>query len=224
MKNLVLRLFLGVLLLLAAGARAYADRFELADGSVVLGKLVSAEGGKLKVETAFAGTIEIAQDKIKNFATDDAVNVGLAAGSEVLGQVVPAEGGIKVVAKDGQMSAPVGKVAAVWRPGADSPQTRKLKEEAAKNQRHWAFETALALAGRTGAAEKFGASLGFKATLENPQDKLVFGFQAERAKDNGVESANREAGFADYSAFISDRNVWYVRSSPSPMPPLSGNN
>jgi hypothetical protein len=213
MKTTSFRLLLGSLLLLAAGLRAYADRFELADGSVVLGKLVSAEGGKFKVETAFAGTIEIAQDKLKSFATDEAVNVGLAAGSQVLGRVEPADGGIKVVASDGQMAAATAKVAAVWRPGADSPQVRMLKEESAKKERHWAYESSLAIAGRTGASEKFGATLGFKATLESPQDKLVFGLEAERAKDNGADTANRQAGSADYSAFFSDRNVWYVRTA-----------
>lgn len=190
-----------------------ADRIELADGSVVLGKLLSAEAGKFKVETAFAGTIEIAQDQIRSFTTEEAVNVGLAAGSTVLGKVEPAAAGITVVAADGQMSAATAKVAAVWRVGADSPETRRLKETAAKQERHWAYEAAVAIAGRTGASEKFGANVGFKATLESPQDKLVFGLAAERAKDNGVDTANRQIGSADYSAFFSEKNVWYVRTA-----------
>lgn len=201
---------LGLVLAVVAGA---ADRIDLVDGSVVLGKLLSAEGGKFKVETAFAGTIEIAQDKIKSFATEEAVNVGLAAGSTVLGKVESSDAGIKVVAADGQMSAATGKVAAVWRAGADSPETRKLKADAAKLERHWAYEATVAIAGRTGASEKFGSSLGFKATLESPQDKLVFGLAAERAKDNGVDTANRQTGFADYSAFFSAANVWYARTA-----------
>ncbi len=211
MKSTTCRLFLGACLLLAAGLRASADRFELADGSVVLGRLVTAEAGKFRIETAFAGTIEIAQDKIKSFATDEAVHVGLAAGREVLGRVTPAGDGIQVAAPGGPLAAPVGRVATVWRQGADSPAAHKRKEEAARMARHWAYETSLAMAGRTGAAEKFGANLGFKATRENAQDKLILGFQAERARDNGIESADRDAGFADYSAFITEKNVWYAR-------------
>src|SRR5258708_15475419 len=106
-----------------------ADRIELSDGSVVYGKLLSAEAGKFKVETTFAGTIEIAQGKIKSFTTDEAVNVQLAAGSTVLGQVQTTPAGIAVVAKDGQITADTGKVAAVWRAGADSPETRQRSEE-----------------------------------------------------------------------------------------------
>jgi hypothetical protein len=196
-----------------AGAARAADRVELTDGSVIYGKLVSAEAGKFKVETAFAGTIEIAQDKIKTFATDEAVNVQLAAGSTVLGQVQATEAGVAVVAKDGQLSAATGKVAAVWRPGADSPETRQLKEQVAKSERKWAYEASVAINGRTGGSERFAGAVGLKATLESAQDKLIFVLQAEKAQDNGVETANRQFAGADYSSFFSPHNVWYARTS-----------
>jgi len=209
---LIRGLFAGAFALLA-GLSFAADRIELTDGSVVMGKLLSAEGGKFKVETGFAGTIEIAQDKIKSFSTDEAVNVGLAAGSTVLGRVEASDTGIKVVASDGQMSAATGKVAAVWRQGGESPEMRKLKEEAAKKERHWAYEASVAIAGRTGASEKFGAAFGFKATLASAQDKLIFALAAERAEDNGVTTADRQFGGVDYSSFYSPDNGWYVRTS-----------
>jgi hypothetical protein len=196
---------------LALAARA--DRIELTDGSVVYGKLVSAEAGKFKVETGFAGAIEIAQDKIKSFTTDEAVNVGLAAGSTVQGRVEQVEGGIQVVATDGTMSASPAKVTAVWRVGTDSPETRQLKEKAAKLERKWAYEASVAINGRTGGSEKFAGAVGLKATLESAQDKLVFTLQAEQAEDNGVETANRQFAGADYSSFFSANNVWYARTS-----------
>ena len=197
--------------LLCAGAFA-ADRIELTDGSVVMGKLLSADGGKLKVETAFAGTIEIAQAQVKTFATDDTVVVGLNGGSTVKGKVEMADAGIKIVAQDGQMSAATGNVAAVWRVGADSPEVTKLKAENAAKSRKWAYETNVAIAGRSGATEKFGAAVGFKATLESSADKLIFAAAAEKAKENGKDTANSQKGSVDYSAFFSPRNVWYVRT------------
>ena len=183
--------------LLCAGA-AYADRIELADGSVILGRLVSAEAGKFKVETGFAGTIEIAQDKIKSFSTNEAVHVQLAAGSTMVGKVSAMDGGIAVVAADGQLAAPTGKVSAVWRAGAE---------------RKWAYEAAVAINGRTGVSNKFAGAVGLKATLESAQDKLIFALQAEKARDNGVETANRQFASADYSSFLSANNVWYARTS-----------
>jgi Protein of unknown function, DUF481 len=190
-----------------------ADRIELTDGSVVMGKLLSAEGGKFKVETGFAGTIEIAQDKIKNFSTDEAVNVGLTAGSAVLGKVEASGSDLTITSPDGQMSATPAKVTAIWRAGVDSPATRQAKEAAAKAERKWAYEAGLALTGRQGTSDKFSSLVGFKATLESSQDKLIFTLQAERSDDNGVETANRQFGSVDYSSFINDKSVWYARTS-----------
>lgn len=213
MKHTCLRTLLCSALTLVLTAAALADRIELTDGSVVMGKLVSADAGKFKIETSFAGTIEVAQDKIKSFTTDEAVVVGLKGGSTMQGKVEQGEAGIKVIATDGQMTAPAANVAAVWRPGTDSPETRAAKEIAEKARRKWAYEASVAIAGRTGVSEKFGAAAGFKATLASSQDKLIFSLAAERAKDNGVETANREFGGVDYSAFFTPDNGWYARSS-----------
>jgi hypothetical protein len=205
-------MYAAVALLLSASAFA-ADRIELNDGSVIVGKLVSAEAGKIKVETKFAGTIEVAQSEVKTFSTDEAVNVQLAAGSTVLGTVAQSGNGITVASTDGQFASDTGKVTAVWRQGGISPEVRKLQEEAAKLQRKWAFEASLAINGRTGGAEKFAGALGFKATLESSSDKLIFNLAAEKAEDEGVETANRQLAGVDYSAFFSENNVWYARSS-----------
>ncbi len=214
MKHAVLKNLLGTALaLVLAHAAPAADRVELTDGSVVLGRLVSAEAGKLKFETAFAGMIEIAQDQVRSFSTDAAVNVQLAAGSTVLGRVAMTDTGIAVVAADGQFNAPTGKVAAVWRTGQDSPETRQLKERVAQAERKWAYEASVAITGRTGGSEKFAGVVGLKATLESASDKLIFALKAEQAEDNGVETANRQFASADYSAFYSAKSVWYVRTS-----------
>lgn len=214
MKNTLSRNILVVTLAtFIAAVTASADRVELTDGSIIKGKLLSADGGKFKVETAFAGTIEIAQASIRSFSTDEAVNVGLTAGSTVLGKVQAADSGIAVVAADGQMSATTANVAAVWRAGSDSPEARAAKEIAKKAERKWAYEASVAIAGRSGASEKFGAAFGFKATLASAQDKLIFALAAERAEDNGVKTADRQFGGADYSSFFSADNGWYVRTS-----------
>ena len=204
LANLIRVALTGVFVSLAGSA--FADRVELTDGSVVIGKLLSAEAGKLKVDTAFAGTIEISQSKVKGFVTDEPVNVELAAGSTVLGKVGITDTGLVVVASDGQMTTPTDKVNAVWRQGAVNPAVKKL-------QRAWKYEAAVAINGRTGVSEKFAGALAFKATLESSQDKLIFNVAAEKARDNGVETANRQLAGVDYSSFFSPKNVWYARTS-----------
>lgn len=213
MKTKSLQTFVGTVLALALAGTAAADRVELTDGSIVNGKLLSAEGGKFKIETAFAGTIEIAQAQIKSFATDEAVNVGLVAGSTILGRVQGSASGIQVVAADGQMAASTSNVAAVWRSGAESPAVRDAKAAAEKLKRRWAYEAVASISGRTGGSEKFAGSLGFKATLESPDDKLVFAGAINRAQENGNETANDWKAGVDYSAaFSGSKTVWYART------------
>ncbi len=213
MNKPTLRNLIGATLLALLAATAFADRVELNDGSVVNGKIVSAEGGKLKIETSFAGTIEIAQSSVSSFATDEAVNVSLGSGSTVLGKVVPASGGIKVEGANAGLTATSGEVTALWRAGAESPSARLAREAVEKAARKWAYEASVALNGRTGASEKFAAALGFKATLASAQDKLIFSLATERAEDNGVKTADRQFGGVDYSSFFSPDNGWYARSS-----------
>ncbi len=213
MKSASLPTLLVTALALALATSASADRIELNDGSLINGKLVSAEAGKFKVETAFAGTIEIAQDKIRSFTTDEPVNVELAAGGTPIAMAQTTGANITVVSGNGQATAVTPGVSAVWRIGADSPAMRLAKETAEKARRKWAYESSVAIAGRTGASEKFGAAFGFKATLASAQDKLIFAAAAERAQDNGTKTAERQFGGVDYSSFYSGDNGWYVRTS-----------
>lgn len=212
MKHTHLRILVGSVLALALSVLARADRIELADGSVVNGKLLSAENGQFKLETKFAGVITIAQDQIKTFATDEAVNVGLKAGTQVLGTVAPSGTGIAVTAADGQMSAAAANVVAVWRPGEDSPAVREAKAAAEKLKRRWAYEASAAITGRTGGSEKFAGSVGFKATLQSPEDKLVFNAAINRAQENGTKTADDWKAGVDYSASFDGAAVWYVRT------------
>jgi hypothetical protein len=123
------------------------------------------------------------------------------------------DSGIKVVAPDGQMSAATAHVAAVWRQGADSPETKKIKAESEAKNRHWAYEASVAIAGRQSTTNKFAAALGFKATLASAQDKLIFSLATENASDDGVTTADRTFGGVDYSSFYSAKNGWYARTS-----------
>lgn len=213
MPNLIKHLPGQALFAALLAVAAHADRVELTDGSVIVGKILSADGGKFSVETGFAGKIEIDQAKIKTFSTDEPVNVAVNGGSRMLGVVTSSETAVAVSSENGQLSAPTGKVAAVWRQGADDPETRALKEDISKRTRAWAYEASAAITGRTGNNEKINVLVGAKATLETIQDKLVFELAAERARDNGVDTANRQYGAADYSAFFSPKNIWYARTS-----------
>jgi hypothetical protein len=213
MNKKLLRNLVGFLAACGLLGTAIADRVELSDGSVIHGKIVSLEAEKLKMETSFAGVIEIAQATVRVIATDEPINVSLVSGSAVLGQVSPANGRLKVAAANGELAIVPADIASVWRQGGESPAARLARLNAEKSARKWAYEASVALTGRTGASEKFNSAFGFKATLESAYDRLIFSLAAEQAEDNGVETANRQFGGVDYSSFYSSDNGWYVRTS-----------
>jgi hypothetical protein len=68
-------------LLLAGNAAAAPDRITLKNGSTILGTVIDAEGGKVVVETDFAGTIKIAQDQIEGLRTETPMRLQLADGT-----------------------------------------------------------------------------------------------------------------------------------------------
>lgn len=71
---------LSFLCLLCSAPALAVDRFELRDGSVVMGTLKDADGGTVSVETAFAGTLEIDQEQIVAMRVDSALTLQMADG------------------------------------------------------------------------------------------------------------------------------------------------
>lgn len=192
---------------------AFADRVELQDGSVIHGTLTAVKNSQLTVETTFSGAIIIEQAAVTAFTTDDAVHLSLADGSELLGILVGTADGISVRTENGAQCITPAAVSALWRQGADSPEVGAARALAERTARRWTYETALAVAGRSGVRDKFGANFGIKATLASAQDKLVLSGAAERAEDNGVETVDRHSAGIDYSSFITPDNGWYARTT-----------
>lgn len=57
------------------------DRFELRDGSVIIGTLKDADAGKVTVETAYAGTVAIDQEHIVAMQVESPLTLQLADGT-----------------------------------------------------------------------------------------------------------------------------------------------
>jgi putative salt-induced outer membrane protein YdiY len=72
-----------VLLSATAGQVAAADRIALKDGSVVFGTVTDADGGVVKVETDFAGTLAIEQEQIASLRTEAPFTLQLDDGTVI---------------------------------------------------------------------------------------------------------------------------------------------
>lgn len=100
------KLILACAALAAACAAARADEIVFKNGDRLSGKLLSADGGKLVIETTVAGKVTVDLSNVKTFSTDGPVELRLKDGSTIKDSIAAGEA-------DGQVAtAGSGNVAA----------------------------------------------------------------------------------------------------------------
>jgi len=190
---------------------AQAGTVETLDGSVIQGKILGIDAGTIKIETSFAGVIEISQTEVKNFASDETIHVSTSDGNTFVGPVSSSGKQLNIKSSAGTLTTSVANVSAAWLPGEDSPATRAMKAEIESKQRKWSFQAGADITGKSGNSDSFGTALNFKATLASDFDKLVFYAGMNYEEQNDTTSAEEYRAGVDYSSFFSDRMTWYAR-------------
>jgi hypothetical protein len=193
---------------LAATLAVQADIVETTGGSVIKGKIVSADDGAIKIETDFAGVVTIKQDQVKSIVTDGPVFVALADGSTQLGRIAAAGGGLAVSSASGTVATTAAGVTNIWLQGAKSPADRA----ADALRRTWVYEAAFDLNGRQGNKDRLFFGLSGRATLAGPDDRLVFFGNFSQAEENSVDSQDEAKVGVDYTNLFSPRFSWYART------------
>lgn len=190
-----------------------ADTVEITDGSKLVGKITETSGDKLKLETAFAGVLEIPMSKVAGFSTDAPVFVRLESGTTMLGKVSSdGRGNIQVAGADGSLNTTTTKVAAAWPTNAKDPAVAAKEAEVAALQRKWKYEANVDISGKDGNTQSSTMGVGFRATLESSQDVLKVYTSYQRDETNNVKSADEIKGGVEYSSFFYNDLGWYVRT------------
>lgn len=203
MKLRKLHAIAAALLAASAALHVAADTVTLQDGSVIHGTITAIGGGRISIDTGFAGSIQVDQSKVVSFATDKPVYVKTGDGAVALGTVEPAPEGIRVTGAASTLTTPVASVSAGWGEGQEDPVITALR-------RHWTYEAALDIAGKTGNSDRFAAGAGFVATNKGPTDTLKLYAAANFAEDGGARSEDSLRGGVDFNSFFSERWSWYV--------------
>jgi putative salt-induced outer membrane protein YdiY len=235
-KCLDVRLWAG-LLMLAVASGVSADELHLADGSRLVGELVSKHEGKLTFVTSFAGEFMIDSDRVVGISTEQPVILALASGERVSGVLrYDAQAGQSATRTTfGDVPVLLAQVSAIWRPGAeadaawDPAQTHRL---AAERHRHaeelelerqraqalhdsieqmkvkWSARLEAGLSGQTGNSERIGFHGRAEARRTTDIDRLLIYMQGRYAKQDGVRSENEIFGGMDLEVDLSDR--WFV--------------
>lgn len=197
-------LILGAVATLLVSA-AQADVIVTKDGSSINGKILGIEGGKITVQTDFAGKITVAQDQVTSINTDEPLYLSLQDGTTVLGSVSGSSSALTVDSNTGTVSTVVSDVTESWMRGQKSP-TQIAAE------RKWAYQAAFDLTGKSGNKSSTGLGTNFRATLAGQQDTLAFFARANFQDADGVKSADEARGGVDYSNNFGNDFNWYVRT------------
>ncbi|MCB1122665.1 MAG: DUF481 domain-containing protein [Verrucomicrobiae bacterium] len=181
------------------------------DGSVINGKILSVDGGVIKVETSYAGEVAIQQSEVMTFSSDATINVSTQSGNTFLGTVQGTGDSIKIAADGGTFETKVENVSAAWQPGEDSPKEKALKAELAAKERKWKYDASVDISGKSGNKDRFASAIGLSAVLESREDRLKFYGSLDLAEEEGNKTADEIKAGVDYSSFFSDSLSWYAR-------------
>ena len=124
------KLLLLVTVLVLAGLRpAFADSVTLTDGSIVFGTVKGLGGGMLKLETEFAGLLEIDASKILSIKTEQPINVALSTGDRLVGAIEPNEAGDGFIVKTKFADVPItsADVQDIWTADGKIPEQTTLE-------------------------------------------------------------------------------------------------
>jgi putative salt-induced outer membrane protein YdiY len=182
-----------------------ADVVETKNGARIVGKIVRITEGEIAVETTYAGLLAVKQSEVATFSTDVPVAIRLDTGTRMDGRVsATPTGGLHIDGTDGALSTTVDKIAASWSAGGKDPSLLAL-------ERHWAYEAAVDVTGKTGNAEQLGMAALLRATLKTPEDTLQFYSGYDRQEVDDTKSADQFRAGVDYQNNFAGRLSWYVR-------------
>lgn len=93
-----------ILVCLGCATTTQADELVLENGSIIIGKLVSATSDKVVYDTPFAGKISIKQENIVSIVTDEPVTLKMKNGTVYKGgSITTSEKEVKVKTRDGEL-------------------------------------------------------------------------------------------------------------------------
>jgi hypothetical protein len=185
-----------------------ADVIETLGGSVIQGKILAAEGGVVKIETDFAGVVEIKQAQVKSLVTEAPVYVALEDGNTARGRIERTGAGLVVGTSGGAVQLQTGAITHIWREGDKSP----ADKAADALRRKWAYVLGFDLNGKQGNSDRFFTGVSASATMTGQTDRLRFYGNYSRAEDNGVATQDEGKAGVDFTSYFSGKMSWYVRS------------
>jgi len=188
------------------------DVVNLKDGSRLVGEIDGIHEEMLRLETSFAGTLEVKLAEVTSFSSDDAETIRTSDGNVLVGSVsTNGIGSISVTTAGGAVTVDTTSVKAAWAPGDRDPAEVAIQAGLASQIRRWSFEATASVAGKTGNTKRFNTALTGKAALEGPNDRFEIYGKYEYGKENNTESADEAQLGLSYTSYFGKKIGWYIR-------------
>ncbi|MGC9451802.1 MAG: DUF481 domain-containing protein [Oceanipulchritudo sp.] len=208
-KNARIPLFV---ILFIAGLQAHGATLTLVDGSRLEGELQKIHQGTFYFKTAFAGVLEIPQEKVQSLQSEAPVSVRTDSGEVFQGPVQPEEGStVRVASSAGTVRTDISEVASAWKPGEEDPIVAARQAELAGQMRKWTYVAGADISGSDGNTNDFGAGLVAEAKLEGPNDRLLIYGSYKYKETEGVRSEDEQKGGLKYTNFFTEKWGWFLR-------------
>ncbi len=168
------------------------DEILLIDGSRVLGTVVDARDGAVKIETDFAGTLSIPLDKIESMHTRESVVMELTDDTVVENQpLVIEQQQVQVSSAGSVQSRPVGDLLLV------NPEPWELGEGY-----KWTGLANVAVTLQRGNTDTDELDYKLETVLRSEQDRYTFKFNGEQDESNGIKNADNWNALGKYDYFF----------------------
>lgn len=187
-----------------------ADTLTTTGGDVLHGTVKGIKGGKVAFETAFAGTLSIAQKDVAklDYASEAPMFARTDASSQAKAEVrvaKDAEGNTVLIPEGEKAKAlTLAEVTTLWPTDATDPDFPPIKR--------WAYSASL---GFTGNSSKSSNDLSMSAYVDAVRSGENTTFKAyasmNKTRSDGVRTAERYIGGLDFEHRPSDYCTWYVR-------------
>lgn len=200
------------LVLLAAFAvagAAFADVITTSAGDVINGKITGIKGGKVTIETAFAGKLSIDRTLIAkiDYSTDAQIYVRTDASSKAkeLVKVSRAADGSTVLIPESDKSKALAitEVATLWNPDETDPDFPPIKR--------WKYSASLGFSGTSGSNKDLSMSAYIDAVRTGEASTLKLYASMNKSRSDSVTTAERYIAGADFEYNPSNTLSWYVR-------------
>ncbi len=182
-----------------------ADVIETKNGARIVGKVVRIADNAIAIETDFAGMLAVKQAEVVSISTDTPLAIRLQSGTRFDGKISTGAGGaVQIAGPDGTITTTVGKLASSWAVGGKDP-------EIAAAERHWSYEAAVDVSGKSGNRDQLGTAASLRAVLKTKLDTLQFYTAYDRQVTDGTKSADQFKAGVDYQNNFSGKTSWYAR-------------